>query len=151
MIKLTEHAVAAAKKQSSPEPKENLEIVFQSNAPDEDSYLWLEDLERERTLAWPPASRLERWGTSVEHSRSRGDALIAISDCPDKVPVFMRRCQYLYSSGKTAGNPRAPWAGTTIAATPILLATTKRAERTHPGQARKTAAKLQAFGYPAYF
>ncbi|ESZ29666.1 hypothetical protein [Mesorhizobium sp. L2C067A000] len=151
MIKLTEHAVAAAKKQSSPEPKENLEIVSsrmpQTRIPIFGSKIWNEN----GHLPGPPASRLERWGTSVEHSRSRGDALIAISDCPDKVPVFMRRCQYLYSSGKTAGNPRGPWAGTTIAATPILLATTKRAERAHPGQARKTAAKLQAFGYPAYF
>ncbi|MER9355154.1 hypothetical protein NKI61_17950 [Mesorhizobium sp. M0514] len=42
--------------------------------------------------------------------------------------------------------------GTTLAAyPPILLATTKRNDRVHPGHARKTAAKLQAFGYPAYF
>ncbi|TIY10824.1 MAG: S9 family peptidase, partial [Mesorhizobium sp.] len=34
---------------------------------------------------------------------------------------------------------------------PILLATTKRDDRVHPGHARKMAAKLQALGYPAYF
>lgn len=33
---------------------------------------------------------------------------------------------------------------------PILLATTKRDDRVHPGHARKMAAKLQALGYPAY-
>ncbi|UVK48628.1 prolyl oligopeptidase family serine peptidase (plasmid) [Mesorhizobium sp. AR07] len=34
---------------------------------------------------------------------------------------------------------------------PILLATTKRDDRVHPGHARKMAAKLQALGYQAYF
>ena len=36
-------------------------------------------------------------------------------------------------------------------ATPILLATTRRDDRVHPGHARKMAAKLQAMGYPALF
>ena len=34
---------------------------------------------------------------------------------------------------------------------PILLATTRRDDRVHPGHARKMAAKLQALGYVAYF
>ena len=34
---------------------------------------------------------------------------------------------------------------------PILLATTQRDDRVHPGHARKMAAKLQAMGYEAYF
>jgi prolyl oligopeptidase len=34
---------------------------------------------------------------------------------------------------------------------PILLATTRRDDRVHPGHARKMAAKLQAMGYPAMF
>ncbi|MER8792324.1 prolyl oligopeptidase family serine peptidase [Mesorhizobium sp. M0983] len=34
---------------------------------------------------------------------------------------------------------------------PVLLATTKRDDRVHPGHARKMAAKLQALGYSAYF
>ena len=34
---------------------------------------------------------------------------------------------------------------------PILLATTRRDDRVHPGHARKMAAKLQALGYPALF
>jgi prolyl oligopeptidase len=34
---------------------------------------------------------------------------------------------------------------------PILLATTRRDDRVHPGHARKMAAKLQALGYEAYF
>ena len=33
---------------------------------------------------------------------------------------------------------------------PILIATTKRDDRVHPGHARKMAAKLQAMGYEAY-
>ena len=34
---------------------------------------------------------------------------------------------------------------------PILIATTRRDDRVHPGHARKMAAKLQALGYPAWF
>jgi prolyl oligopeptidase len=34
---------------------------------------------------------------------------------------------------------------------PILLATTRKDDRVHPGHARKMAAKLQALGYEAYF
>jgi len=34
---------------------------------------------------------------------------------------------------------------------PILLATTRKDDRVHPGHARKMAAKLQAMGYEAYF
>jgi prolyl oligopeptidase len=34
---------------------------------------------------------------------------------------------------------------------PILLATTRRDDRVHPGHARKMAAKLQSMGYPAWF
>lgn len=34
---------------------------------------------------------------------------------------------------------------------PILLATTRRDDRVHPGHARKMAAKLQALGYRAFF
>jgi prolyl oligopeptidase len=34
---------------------------------------------------------------------------------------------------------------------PILIATSRRDDRVHPGHARKMAAKLQAMGYQAYF
>jgi prolyl oligopeptidase len=34
---------------------------------------------------------------------------------------------------------------------PILIATSRRDDRVHPGHARKMAAKLQAMGYDAYF
>ncbi|MGI9502683.1 MAG: prolyl oligopeptidase family serine peptidase, partial [Geminicoccaceae bacterium] len=34
---------------------------------------------------------------------------------------------------------------------PILLATSRRDDRVHPGHARKMAAKLQEMGYTAFF
>ena len=34
---------------------------------------------------------------------------------------------------------------------PILIATSRRDDRVHPGHGRKMAAKLQAMGYEAYF
>jgi prolyl oligopeptidase len=34
---------------------------------------------------------------------------------------------------------------------PILIATTRRDDRVHPGHARKMTAKLKSMGYPAWF
>lgn len=87
------------------------------NAPDDDPYLWLEDIEGERALDWT-ASQSARTlghfgGTQFERDR---DALTAIFDRPDKIPMIMRRGQYLYNFWQDAGNPRGLWRRTTLAA-----------------------------------
>jgi hypothetical protein len=69
-------------------------------APDYDPYLWLEEIEGERALAW---------SYSAYHLAEPGH--------------------------------RYP---------PILLATSRKDDRVHPGHARKMTAKLQVLGYEAY-
>ncbi|EHK54585.1 prolyl oligopeptidase family serine peptidase [Allomesorhizobium alhagi] len=87
------------------------------NAPDDDPYLWLEDVEGERALAWTTsqsARTLEHFGgTRFEHDR---DALTAIFDRPDRIPMITRRGQYVYNFWQDARNPRGLWRRTTLAA-----------------------------------
>lgn len=121
MIKLAEHAVAAAK--TGPFRADRTLRLFSSrhhssrypdmtvfdfrptlNAPDDDPYLWLEDVEAERTLAWAPSQSARTLGhfggTQFDHDH---DALTTIFDRPDKVPVITRRGQYLYNFWQDAG------------------------------------------------
>ncbi|MER9313193.1 hypothetical protein NKI51_28575 [Mesorhizobium australicum] len=86
------------------------------NAPDDDPYLWLEDVEGERTLAWA-ASQLARTlghlgGTQFDREH---DALTAIFDRPDKVPLIARRGQYLYNFLAGCRKSARCGAGTTLA------------------------------------
>ncbi len=55
--------------------------------------------------------------------------------------------QWAYLSGISAYHAAVP--GKVYP--PILIATSRRDDRVHPGHARKMAAKLQAMNYPAYF
>ncbi|MET2832464.1 prolyl oligopeptidase family serine peptidase [Mesorhizobium shangrilense] len=86
------------------------------NAPDDDPYLWLEDIEGERSLGWT-ASQSARTlghfgGTRFERDRA---ALTAIFDRPDKIPLITRRGQHLYNFLQDAHNPRGLWRRTTLA------------------------------------
>ncbi|MER8587031.1 prolyl oligopeptidase family serine peptidase [Mesorhizobium sp. M1338] len=87
------------------------------NAPDDDPYLWLEDVEGERALDWAAsqsARTLEHFGgTQFERDH---DALTAIFDRPDRIPLIRRRGQYLYNFWQDARNPRGLWRRTTLAA-----------------------------------
>lgn len=77
------------------------------NAPDDDPIFGY--VEGEQTIAWA-ASQARILGQFGGQFNRYHDALTAIFDRPDKIPVFMRRGQYLYNSGKTAGNPPSLWA-----------------------------------------
>ncbi|GLR45230.1 prolyl oligopeptidase [Mesorhizobium amorphae] len=87
------------------------------NAPDDDPYLWLEDVEDERALAWAAsqsARTLAHFG-GTQFDRDR-DALTAIFDRPDKIPLITRRGPYLYNFWQDVENPRGLWRRTTFAA-----------------------------------
>ncbi|MER9871023.1 prolyl oligopeptidase family serine peptidase [Mesorhizobium sp. M0136] len=87
------------------------------NAPDDDPYLWLEDVEGERALDWAAsqsARTLEQFG-GPQFERDH-DALTAIFDRPDRIPLSRRHGQYLYNFWQDARNPRGLWRRTTLAA-----------------------------------
>ncbi|MER8886865.1 hypothetical protein [Mesorhizobium sp. M0816] len=132
MIKLAEHAVAAAK--TRPFRADRTLRMFSSlhhssrypdmtifdfrptlNAPDDDPYLWLEDVEGERTLAWAASqsarTRGHFGGTQFDRDH---DALTAISTVPD--PVISAAVSASTTSGKMPEFRAHCGAGTTPAA-----------------------------------
>ncbi|MER9857400.1 MULTISPECIES: hypothetical protein [unclassified Mesorhizobium] len=85
------------------------------NAPDDDPYLRLEDVEGERTLAWAasqPARTLGHFG-GTQFNRDH-DAPTAIFDRPDKVPVISAAVSASTNSGKMPEFRSHCGAGTTL-------------------------------------
>ena len=84
-------------------------------APDDDPYLWLEDVEGAGALAWVEAQNratLAKFGNAA-FARDR-DTLAGILDRPDNIPFVVRRGPYLYNFWKDARNPRGLWRRTTL-------------------------------------
>src|SRR5260221_10529101 len=85
-------------------------------APDDDPYLWLEEIEGERALAFVEQQNrltLDKFG-SAGFTADR-DTLAAIYDRPDNIPYVTRRGGLLYNLWKDANNPRGLWRRTTLA------------------------------------
>src|SRR5260221_9319718 len=85
-------------------------------APDDDPYLWLEDIEGERALDFVEQQNrltLQKFG-NAGFAADR-DTLAAIYDRPDNIPYVTRRGGFLYNLWKDANNPRGVWRRTTLA------------------------------------
>src|SRR5262245_29527554 len=85
-------------------------------APDDDPYLWLEEIDGARALDWVEArnhATLARFG----HARfaSDRDLLTAIFDRPDRIATVARRGGHLHNFWKDASNPCGLWRRTTPA------------------------------------
>jgi prolyl oligopeptidase len=84
-------------------------------APDDDPYLWLEQIEGERALdfvAQQNKRTLDRFG-NAGFAGDR-DTLAAIYDRPDNIPFISRRGAFVYNLWKDAGSPRGIWRRTTL-------------------------------------
>ncbi|HVD85483.1 MAG TPA: S9 family peptidase, partial [Bradyrhizobium sp.] len=84
-------------------------------SPDDDPYLWLEQIEGERALAFVAQQSkltLENFG-DAGFADDR-DTLTAIYDRPDNIPYVTRRGGFLYNLWKDAKNPRGLWRRTTL-------------------------------------
>jgi prolyl oligopeptidase len=84
-------------------------------APDDDPYLWLEDVEGTGALAWVEAQNSATLAkfSNAAFARDR-DTLVDILDRPDNIPFVVRRGCYLYNFWKDAKNPRGLWRRTTL-------------------------------------
>jgi len=85
-------------------------------APDDDPYLWLEDIDGERALRWVETQNcltLAKFGNAVYASDR--DGLATLLDRHDRIPFVVRRRQYLYNFWTDAANPRGVWRRTTLA------------------------------------
>ena len=84
-------------------------------APDDDPYLWLEEIEGARALAWVEAQNartLAAFGT--QKVTADRDTLATIFARPDKIPYVARRGAHIYNFWTDAGNPRGLWRRTTL-------------------------------------
>jgi prolyl oligopeptidase len=85
-------------------------------APDDDPWLWLEEVEGERALAWVAAQNeqvLE--GLADDRYAADRDGLKAALDRPGKLPHVTRRGAHLYNFWQDAAHPRGLWRRTTLA------------------------------------
>ncbi len=85
------------------------------DAPDDDPYLWLEEIDGERALAWVEAENaaiLARFG-DARFAADR-DILTAIFDRPDNIPVIARRSARVFNFWKDAAHSRGLWRATTL-------------------------------------
>src|SRR5271166_5914392 len=93
----------------TPDPRPTLE------APDDDPYLWLEEIDGERALAWVEArntATLARFG-DARFAADR-ELLTAIFDRPDNIPLIARRGVRVFNFWKDAEHPRGLWRATTL-------------------------------------
>jgi prolyl oligopeptidase len=84
-------------------------------APDDDPYLWLEEIDGERALAWVEAQNaatLARFGD--RRFEADRDTLAAIYDRPDNIPLIARRGPKVFNFWKDAEHPRGLWRATTL-------------------------------------
>jgi prolyl oligopeptidase len=85
-------------------------------APDDDPYLWLEDVEGSRALEFVDRQSL-RTMAAFGNPEFEGDrnALAAIYDRTDNIPYITRSGGLVYNLWKDAKNPRGLWRRTTLA------------------------------------
>ncbi len=85
------------------------------SAPDEDPYLWLEEVDGDRAVAWVDGQTM-RTRERVADARwaADRDALTALLDRPDNLPIPTRRGGLLYNYWTDRANPRGVWRRTTI-------------------------------------
>ena len=93
-----------------PDPRPTLD------APDDDPYLWLEDVDGEPALAWV-ATQNARTLQRLAHPTldTDRDAYRAVLDRPDNIPLVTRRAGLLYNFWRDATHPRGLWRRTTAA------------------------------------
>jgi prolyl oligopeptidase len=84
-------------------------------APDDDPYLWLEEVEGDRALAWVAdqnaRTRARFADAGFEADR---DALRTALDRPGRLPHVTRRGPHLFNYWQDAANPRGLWRRTTM-------------------------------------
>src|SRR5579884_1724232 len=83
--------------------------------PDDDPYLWLEEIDGERALAWVAAqNRATLARFDDRRCAADRDALAAIFDRPDNLPLIARRGARVFNFWKDAAHPRGLWRATTL-------------------------------------
>lgn len=87
------------------------------DAPDDDPYLWLEEVDGPAAVVWVAARNAEtRARFEGPRLSADQDALAAIMDRPDNIPFVTRRGGVLYNFWQDAAHVRGLWRRTSLAA-----------------------------------
>ncbi len=85
------------------------------NAPDDDPYLWLEEIDAEECLSWVESQNARTLSRLVgPQYQTDTAALTRIYDNPDQIAFVTRRGDHLYNLWKDASNPRGLLRRTTL-------------------------------------
>ncbi|HUK73253.1 MAG TPA: prolyl oligopeptidase family serine peptidase [Streptosporangiaceae bacterium] len=86
------------------------------DAPDEDPYLWLEDVTGPEALAWVRDRNAEAVGNlSGVRFQDLSAEIRQVLDADDRIPFVRRRGDYLYNFWQDAAHPRGLWRRATLA------------------------------------
>jgi prolyl oligopeptidase len=84
-------------------------------APDDDPYLWLEEIESAPVLDWVEAQNAATLKRFLDETVSADHKILkAIFDRPDNIPFPNRRAGRLFNPWRDAANPRGLWRTTTL-------------------------------------
>ncbi len=83
----------------------------------DDPFLWMEEVQGERALAWVQARNAESRAVLQRHPRfaAMREGFRTILDSADKIPQVTRRSNWLYNLWRDAAHPRGLWRRTTLA------------------------------------
>lgn len=101
----------------SPEPALDAPRAAPTTPEGEDPYLWLEEVQGERALAWVRERNAisERELQAVPGHAERERAILEVLDSQARIPVVQRVGPWLYNLWQDAANPRGLWRRTTLA------------------------------------
>ena len=82
-----------------------------------DPYLWLEEVQGERALAWAKERNAQSQTLleAVPGFADSRDKILAVLNNRDQIPYVSRRGEYVYNFWRDASNPRGLWRRTTLA------------------------------------
>lgn len=93
-----------------------MKLLPNLDAPDNDPRLWLEEIDGEQAVAWVERENTRTWNRLADAGfEADRDALTAIFDRDDNLPLVNRRGDFVYNFWKDASNPRGLWRRTTLA------------------------------------
>ena len=95
----------------------SLSIGAQTMPTTPDPYLWLEEVQGERALAWAKERNKQSQALleAVPGFADSRDKILAVLNNRDQIPYVSRRGEYVYNFWRDASNPRGLWRRTTLA------------------------------------
>ncbi len=91
--------------------------AMSQDTPTPDPYLWLEDVQGDRALAWVRArnAETEKLLQAQPGFEDRKQQIREVLDSKDQIPYVVRRGDWFYNFWRDAQNPRGLWRRTTLA------------------------------------